>query len=165
MAGGESLKETQMRSADDWFNEYGESHRHPVNKMLHWMCVPAIVFSLVGLLWSLPRPEAFTVSPWLNWGTLFVAAAMIYYLVLSWPLALGMLAVSALVVLGNHALAGLETPLWQIALAIFVIAWIGQFVGHRIEGRKPSFFRDIQFLLIGPLWLLGFIYRRLGIRY
>jgi len=155
-----------MKNADEWFREYGESHQNPVNKALHWICVPAIVFSLVGLLWALPVPAAFAdVSPWLNWGTLFVAAAMIWYLLLSWPLALGMVMVSALVVWGNFMLAELDTPLWQIALAIFVIAWIGQFIGHKIEGRKPSFFKDIQFLLIGPVWLLGFIYRKAGIRY
>lgn len=155
-----------MRTADDWFREYGESHRNRINKALHWVCVPAIVFSLIGLLWSLPRPEFFAaVSPWLNWGTAFVAVAMIWYAMLSWPLALGMIAVSALVVFGNHALAKLETPLWQISLAIFVIAWIGQFIGHRIEGKKPSFFKDVQFLLIGPIWLLGFVYRKAGVGY
>ena len=73
--------------------------------------------------------------------------------------------VSVLVLWGNFELAQLETPLWQTALAIFVVAWIGQFIGHKIEGRKPSFFKDIQFLLIGPVWLLGFIYRKLGFRY
>lgn len=155
-----------MRTADEWFSEYGESHRHPTNKFIHWICVPAIVFSLVGLLWSLPRPAMFTeTSLWLNWGTLFAAAAMLYYVALSWRLAVGMLAVVALVLLGNHALAQLSTPLWQIALGIFIVAWIGQFIGHRIEGRKPSFFKDIQFLLIGPVWLLGFIYRKAGLRY
>lgn len=155
-----------MKSADEWFAEYGESHRNPTNKLIHWICVPAIVFSLIGLLWSLPRPALFAdISPWLNWGTLFVALAMVYYVVLSWRLALGMFIVSALVVWGNHLLAQLDTPLWQIALAIFVVAWIGQFIGHRIEGRKPSFFKDIQFLLIGPVWLLGFLYRKAGLRY
>lgn len=155
-----------MKTTEAWFREYGESHRHPVNKAIHWIAVPAIVFSLVGLLWSLPRPEVFgDVSPWMNWGTLFVAAALIYYFVLSWPLALGMLVVSIAVVAGNHLLAQLDTPLWQISLAIFVMAWVAQFVGHKIEGKKPSFFKDIQFLLIGPVWLLGFIYRRLGISF
>lgn len=155
-----------MRSADEWFNEYGESHRNHINKTIHWICVPAIVFSLVGLLWSLPAPGAFAdISPLLNWGSLFVAVAMFYYLLLSWQLALGMLIFSSLVLWGNHELAQLETPLWQIALAIFVVAWIGQFIGHKIEGKKPSFFRDVQFLLIGPAWLLGFIYRKAGIRY
>ena len=46
-----------------------------------------------------------------------------------------------------------------------MLAWIGQFIGHKIEGEKPSFFEDLQFLLIGPAWLLGAIYQKLGIRY
>ena len=56
-------------------------------------------------------------------------------------------------------------PLWASSLAIFVIAWVGQFIGHKIEGKKPSFFEDLQFLMIGPLWLLGHLYRKFGIRY
>ena len=63
------------------------------------------------------------------------------------------------------AIATLATPLWQVCLAIFVVAWIGQFVGHAVEGRRPSFFKDVQFLLIGPLWILAFVYRRLGLSY
>src|SRR5690606_28087281 len=120
--------EAAMRTADARFREYGESHGNPVTKALHWVCVPPIVVRLVGLLWSLPRPAFFAdLSPWLNWGTLFVAAAMLYYLLLSWQLALGMVVVSALVIAGNHALSQGTIPLWQVSLAIFVIAWIGQF--------------------------------------
>ena len=57
------------------------------------------------------------------------------------------------------------TPLWLIGIAVFVGAWIGQFIGHKIEGKKPSFFKDVQFLLIGPAWLMAFIYRRAGWEY
>jgi uncharacterized membrane protein YGL010W len=56
-------------------------------------------------------------------------------------------------------------PLWLVSAIVFVVAWIGQFYGHKVEGKKPSFLKDIQFLLIGPAWLLHFIYRRLGIPY
>jgi uncharacterized membrane protein YGL010W len=55
--------------------------------------------------------------------------------------------------------------LWQVCLALFIVAWIFQFIGHKIEGKKPSFFKDLQFLLIGPAWLLSFIYQKVGIRY
>jgi uncharacterized membrane protein YGL010W len=58
----------------------------------------------------------------------------------------------------------LAWPLWQTCLVIFVAGWIGQFIGHAIEGKRPSFAKDIVFLLIGPLWLLGHLYRGLGIR-
>jgi uncharacterized membrane protein YGL010W len=54
---------------------------------------------------------------------------------------------------------------WKICLVLFVLAWIGQFVGHKIEGKKPSFFQDVVFLLIGPAWLLHFIYKKAGQRY
>lgn len=155
-----------MKTVQDWLDEYGESHRNPTNKRIHWICVPAIVLSLLGVLWALPFPSRVGAAvPWLNWATLLVAAALVYYVVLSPALALGMLAVSvgALLVVGWLAeQAGL---FWLFWVGVFVVAWVGQFVGHRIEGRKPSFFKDVQFLLIGPLWLLSFVYRRAGLPY
>ena len=57
------------------------------------------------------------------------------------------------------------TSLWQACLILFVVGWLFQFIGHKVEGKKPSFFEDLQFLLIGPAWLLAAIYRKLGIRY
>jgi uncharacterized membrane protein YGL010W len=155
-----------MRSVADWLGEYGESHADPTNKLLHWICVPSIVFSLMGLIWSIPVPDAFAaVSPWLNWATLLAVLALVYYASLSIRLAVGIAGVFAAMFALIVALAGLPWPLWASSLAIFVIAWIGQFVGHSVEGTRPSFFKDLQFLLIGPLWLLAALYRRLGISY
>jgi uncharacterized membrane protein YGL010W len=153
-----------MRSAQTWLAEYGESHQHPTNEFLHFVCVPAIVLSVMGLLWSLPVPAAFVrVSPWLNWASLAALAAFLYYLSLSVRLALGGALAFALLLLLTAALAQLPPPLWLTSLAIFVVAWIGQFIGHAIEGKRPSFFKDVQFLLIGPLWLLAQLYRRLAL--
>ena len=155
-----------MRTVDQWLAEYGESHQHPTNKGLHWICVPVIVVSLTGLLWSLPVPHAFSaVSPWLNWGTLLLLAGVVYYLVLSRSLALGMLLFVTLVVLAVKGLDVLPWSLGWVCLVLFVVAWIGQFIGHHYEGKRPSFFKDIQFLMIGPLWLLSFVYRKLRIPY
>jgi uncharacterized membrane protein YGL010W len=155
-----------MRSVEDWLADYGASHQHPVNKALHWVCVPLIVLAVLGLLWSLPVPPALaTRAPLVNWTTLAVAAAVGYYALLSLRLALGMLLPLAVALWALTRLAAAPPPLWQSCLAIFVVAWIGQFVGHAVEGRRPSFFKDLQFLLIGPLWLLSFAYRRLGLRY
>ena len=158
-----------MRSIDQWLDAYGESHQNPVNKRIHWICVPLIVFSLVGLLWSVPHPfSGLGAGPWgawLNWGTLFLLAACVYYVVLSRTLAFGMILIAALVSWGNALLAQAPAPLWAVSLAIFTAAWIGQFIGHKIEGKKPSFFEDLLFLLIGPLWCLAFLYTRLGIPY
>ena len=155
-----------MRAVEEWFDEYGESHRNHVNKAVHWICVPAIVFSVVGLLWSIPVPASWrAVSPLLNFGTLLVAAAIVYYFFLSAPLALGMAVLSGVILAVLTWLEGLTVPVWLVAAAIFVIAWIGQFVGHIFEGRRPSFFKDVQFLLIGPIWLLAAVYRSLRVPY
>ncbi|MEA5446737.1 Mpo1-like protein [Gammaproteobacteria bacterium AB-CW1] len=154
------------RTVQDWLEAYGESHRHPVNKRIHWICVPLIVLSLIGLLWSIPVPEPLqAMAAPFNWASLFLLAAVLYYLLLSPALALGMLLFSILLLVVTWGLDQLPVPLWALALAIFVLAWIGQFIGHRIEGRSPSFFQDLQFLMIGPLWLLAHLYRALGIRY
>ena len=155
-----------MRSVADWLSEYGESHRNPTNKLLHWICVPLIVLTLFGLLWSIPVPPLFaTISPWLNWATVFAGAALLYYLSLSPSLALGILFTFIALLLATQRLATLPWPLWLTSLSIFVVAWIGQFIGHAVEGKRPSFFKDVQFLLIGPLWLLAAAYRRMGLSY
>jgi uncharacterized membrane protein YGL010W len=155
-----------MRSVSDWLGEYGASHRNPTNELLHWLCVPLIVLSAFGLLWSLPAPAAaLRLSPWANWATLTALAALVYYLVLSVRLAAGVLIAFIALLALAQALGRLPWPLWLTSLVIFVCGWIGQFVGHAIEGRRPSFFKDLQFLLIGPLWVLAAAYRRLGVPY
>jgi uncharacterized membrane protein YGL010W len=152
-----------MQSADYYLSEYANDHQNPVNQVLHKICVPAIVVSLIGMLWSIPVPAfAADLGRYANWATAFIAAAMIYYLSLSPRCALGMLPVIAISLLIVERLDTLPWALWQTSLAIFVVAWIGQFIGHSVEGKRPSFFRDLQFLLIGPLWVLAGLYRRLG---
>lgn len=155
-----------MKTADQWLGEYGQSHTDSTNALLHWICVPLIVISLIGLLWSLPVPVAFQqISPALNWGTTFLMAAVVYYFIISLSLAFGILPFILLVVAAVVWLDSLAIPLYLSSAGIFVTAWIGQFIGHLIEGKKPSFFKDLQFLMIGPLWLLAKIYRRLGVPY
>ena len=162
------------KSAQDWLDAYGASHQDGLNKLIHWICVPAIMFSLMGLLVSVPSgflsaPLPGALAPWANWATIYILAALVFYLRLSLPLALGFIPIGGALLWGNVALKTAEQgggpPLVYISLAIFVRAWVGQFIGHKIEGEKPSFFEDLQFLLIGPAWLLGAIYRKLGIRY
>jgi uncharacterized membrane protein YGL010W len=154
-----------VRGTAYWFEEYAASHQNPTNKALHWVCVPLIVWSLLGLLWSLPAPGRAQLE-YANWASYAVAAAVLYYGVLSMPLALGVLPVPAAMLLSVDALSQLsQVLLWAVSAAVFAIAWIGQFIGHAIEGKRPSFFKDLQFLLIGPIWLLASLYRRAGIPY
>ena len=140
------------RKIDELFSRYGESHRHPTNKAIHWICVPLITWSLLAALWAWTPIAA----------CVLIAIAVVFYLRLSFPIAIGMLAVAALMV---FPLTQMSEHVPAIAMVVFVLAWIGQFIGHRIEGRKPSFLEDVKFLLIGPAWLLGFVFRRLGIPY
>src|SRR5271170_1407238 len=156
-----------MRTANQWLSEYGDSHRNPVNKALHWVCVPVILWCVLGLLWITPFPGgAHTGFPALNWAGIVVLAAVLYYALLSVPLALGVLPLLLLGLWSIDALnRGALAPLWAVCLTLFALAWIGQFIGHAIEGKRPSFFKDVQFLMIGPLWLLADVYRRVGIRF
>lgn len=154
------------KQAEQWLAEYGESHRDPTNKWIHWVCVPLIVVSLLGLLWDVPTPAWMDRVGLLNWATVFVALCMVFYFSISIPLAIGMLIYTAIVIGLIVWYEQLDIgPVWHAAAVIFVVAWIGQFIGHKIEGKKPSFLKDILFLLVGPLWLLKDLYRKLGIRY
>jgi uncharacterized membrane protein YGL010W len=154
-----------MRGTAYWLDEYSSSHRNPINKGLHWICVPLIVWSLIGLLWSLPAPGRAQLE-YANWASYAVAAAVLYYAALSMPLALGILPVLAAMLFSVDAFSQLaHVPLWAVSTAVFVLAWLGQFIGHAVEGKRPSFFQDVQFLLIGPIWLLAALYRRAGIPY
>ncbi len=139
-----------------WLDEYGESHQNPTNKLLHWLCVPVITYCVIAFLWLLTPVAA----------SVFMAGALFFYLRLSMTLAVSMAVLVALmlgIIISVESLGG-GVLLWT-TVVLFVVSLIGQFIGHHIEGKKPSFFKDIQFLLIGPIWLLCFLFRRWGIRY
>ena len=147
-----SVMESRTRNVDRLLARYGEFHRNPANKAIHWVCVPLIVWSVLGALWAVSPIAAYVA----------IGATMVFYLWLSLPLATGMLGVIAVMVwpltlLGSRSLI--------VSIAVFVLAWIGQFIGHMLEGRKPAFLEDVRSLLIGPAWLLADLYRRLGIAY
>jgi uncharacterized membrane protein YGL010W len=140
------------RKVDQLLAHYGESHRNPTNELIHFAAIPAIMFSIVGLL--------YWVHPWIAYA--FVGASMVYYarlsLVFLLTMALGSVAMFALVM----AAAPILLPL---SAGVFVVAWIFQFIGHKIEGKKPSFFEDLQYLWVGPLFVLSKLFERLGVRW
>lgn len=159
-----------MRKIEALLTEYGASHQNETNKLIHWICVPAIFFSIVGLIASIPSGVVQSImgegNPYANWATVVMVLVTIYYVSLSIPLSLGMVLFALLCLYITRVLVNLDVaPLWAICLVIFVIAWIGQFYGHKVEGKKPSFFKDVQFLLIGPAWLMHFVYKKWGIPY
>ena len=139
------------RAIDVLLARYGESHRNPVNELIHIVCIPAIVFSLLGILWALHPAVALLV----------VAAALAYYVTLSRTFALGMGVMAGAMLLVLAMLP--DGTVLPTAIGVFVAAWLGQFIGHHIEGKKPSFFDDLRFLLIGPLFVLSILYRRIRV--
>ncbi|KGM55555.1 membrane protein [Lysobacter arseniciresistens ZS79] len=156
-----------QRPIDRWFAGYAADHRNPGNQRIHVVCVPAIVWSIVALLWCIPAP-----GTWFRdgfWAGLAMFAATLFYYRQSRALGLGMLAMFALMaLLSNAILEAFGRPVLLCSAAVvFVVAWIGQFIGHgaRFEGRRPSFLTDLRYLLIGPAWVLAKLYRRLGLGY
>lgn len=151
-----------MKTMQDWLDAYAESHQNKTNKAIHFICVPLIVFSVVGLFMSIPNGilieltgvQSNTIA---NWAVVTLIPIMFFYLRLSVKMGILILAFLNLCILGNAQIAELM-PLWQASLGIFTVAWIGQFYGHQLEGAKPSFFDDLKFLLIGPAWILDDIF-------
>ena len=154
-----------MKSIEIWLDEYGQSHQNPINKFIHWCAVPVIYACVFALLWAIPTPSVFA-SPWLNWATIVMLPVLIFYFVLSTIIGVAMSVFTvALAILVNWYVGLSLFSLAWLSLIVFVIMWIFQFIGHGIEGKKPSFFKDLQFLLIGPIWLMADLLRRLGVKY
>lgn len=148
-----------MRTLRQWLDEYSNNHVNLVNQKFHFVCIPLIMFSLICMLKSIPLGDAL-----LNAASVVVLAVLAYYVWLSWRLAIGQAVVMGAFYAAALALEEATGPnfIW-VGVGVFVVGWIGQFVGHLIEGSRPSFFKDLQFLLIGPLWDLAYVYRGLGI--
>ena len=154
-----------MKPIQSWLDEYAESHQDPTNIKIHWICVPLIMLSIIGLLANIKINILSAYPQYNHAGMILVLFGCIYYYFLSKSLLLGMIPVSMIMLMIISWFSTFSYPLWLTSLIIFVISWAGQFYGHKIEGKKPSFFKDIQFLMIGPLWLLSKLYRRYGISY
>mgnify|MGYP000591301956 CR=1 FL=1 len=145
---------TEPRRVNQLLAHYGQSHTHPTNEQIHYLAIPVIMFSLTGLISSIHFGLAY----------FFVAASLVYYLRLSVVFFVSMAVISTAMLLGLHALDGLHVLL-STSIALFVVAWIFQFIGHKIEGKKPSFFEDIQYLWVGPLFVLSKLFTAIGVRW
>ena len=156
---------TAERPIDVWFAKYSADHQHPTNQKIHFIAVPTILWTVTALLWCVPVPGTlFGAGAWAAFASF---AAWMFYYRASRTLGFGMLAV-LVVMLGIDRFLqeriGLSMLL-KVAIAVFVVAWIAQFVGHKLEGKKPSFFTDLVYLLIGPAWVLAKVLRRFGLAY
>jgi uncharacterized membrane protein YGL010W len=140
------------RKVDQLLAHYEESHRNPLNERIHFVAIPLIMLSLLGLLFAL--------HPWAAYA--FAAASMVYYVRLS---AVFLAAMAVLSLIGLALVHAMGEHVLIISIVIFVGAWIAQFVGHKAEGKKPSFFEDLQYLWVGPIFVLSKLFLKLGIRW
>ncbi len=146
-----------MKTMQQWFDDYSVSHQNETNQKIHFICVPAIFFSIVGMLLSIPIDRSKVIkifdNPMIeNWATFALFLVLAFYFNKSFRVFLKMLVFSTFCLVANYYLSHV-VPILPVSLGIFILAWIGQFYGHKIEGKKPSFFKDLQFLLIGPAWV------------
>ena len=176
-----------MNTIQDWFDAYGESHQNKINKIIHWICIPLIFWSIIALLSLIPHSylnifNHRVLDEFTHWGTVVIVLGLIFYWRLSLNIFFGMFLLSLYVLIDIYYTvylfdlnrffgllkgvggSGVDFLLCS-SIIVFIFAWILQFIGHKIEGKKPSFFEDIKFLLIGPAWLLGFIYNKFNIKY
>ena len=155
-----------MQETENWLEHYGNSHSDLQFTAIYWLSVPLLVVATVGMLWSLPVPDAFRqISPILNWGSAFLMAAVVYYFIISMSLAIGMLPFILGVALTQIWLLETSWSLARVSASLFVVSVIGLYLGHMKGDGLRAVVQDIQFLMIAPVWVLSNLYRRIGIPY
>ena len=152
-----------MRDMQDWLDGYSLHHQNPINQLLHWLCVPPIVWSVIALFWVIPVPMALAQPG--AWAVLTIVVVFFWYWRQSRRLAIALLITFATLAFFTHFLYKFlgATRLCYLALSVFVVAWIGQFIGHHFEQKRPSFLTNVFYLLIAPAWLMEKLLRKLGI--
>jgi len=144
-----------MRDLQSWLDEYGVSHKNRQNQIIHMVCVPVIMYSILAMLWCIPRISFMDNFQLINWSTLFSLVCLVFYISLSFKTAIKMIFfIGPMLVINYFWYQASPSTFLYSSIVLFVLAWIGQFYGHKIEGKKPSFLKDLLFLFIGPLWVL-----------
>lgn len=160
----EREREPRMTRTDWWLSQYADSHRDIAYPAAYWLAVASLLPAAVGMLWSLPIPEEFArISPVLNWGSAFLMATVVYYFIMSLPLALGMLPFIFALTAFWLWLGRSEFSVAGASLGLMIAALAGLYIGHRDRGGIRAVLVDIQQMVVGPMWLLSRLYRRLGI--
>jgi uncharacterized membrane protein YGL010W len=148
-----SHEDSAQRPVDRLLHHYGLNHQHPKNEAIHMVAIPMIMLAIVGLIYSL--------HPWAAY--VFLAASLVYYARLGSTVVLASMAVWTVLLL--LIIWALGAALFKVSLALFIVGWVTQFIGHKIEGKKPSFLEDIQYLWVGPIFVLTRPMLRLGLKW
>lgn len=153
-----------MRDIERLLMRYDESHQNKTNVLIHAIAVPSIYFVTLGLIWAIPVPDWIAQFD-ITWAHIITVPVLYYYFLLSGPIGAAMTLLTIACFGGVYLLESAGISVWQFCLALFVIMWILQFVGHKIEGKKPSFLEDLRFLLVGPAWWWVHWLKRMKIGY
>lgn len=167
-----SQPKIEKRPVDVIIDEYESFHQKPANRVINYFCIPLLVFSIVGFVWSLPFPQLKFLGPYisfLNWGSFLIAFTVYYYMRLSPIISYIVLLVLFALIYGIIQLQGFEKAggfvVPQVCVFFFVMSIIAQFIGYQIEGKKPTFAGEFKFILTGPLWLLSVVLKKIGVKY
>jgi hypothetical protein len=153
-----------MTETTDWLQRYGDSHTELAYPLLYWAAVPAVVLGTVGLLWIMPVPDEYArISPLLNWGSTFLMAAVVYYFIISVPLAIGMLPFIVGIATCQSWLGSSDFSPLRVSAGLLLAGTLGLWVGRRRQWSLGPVWTDLQLVMIGPAWLLSVLYRRIGI--
>ncbi|RPJ69883.1 MAG: DUF962 domain-containing protein, partial [Alphaproteobacteria bacterium] len=147
-----------MNRLENYLDQYSESHQNKTNILIHQFCVPAIMFSVIGILKAFPVPQTWPL--WLDWSFFLIIGSLLFYA--SFKSLKLLLAMIFFIIPQVIILEILRPRFFLLCVLIFIVAWIFQFIGHKIEGKKPSFFKDLFFLLIGPIWVVKKITAQMG---
>jgi hypothetical protein len=155
-----------MNDTERWLERYRAHRENVASPLVYWLGALLAVFGTVGLLWSLPVPEAFrAISPLLNWGSAFLMATAVYYFILSLSLAIGLLPQLLAIAVVQVWLEHSDVSQWRLSAGLLAAGLLGIWLGHRRKPALRAVAEDLQTIMIGPAWLLSVIYRRLGIPY
>lgn len=150
---------------DEWADKYGALRARGPGSVSAWLGIPLVVVSLIGLLWAIPVPEALrAASPAINYATLFIMATFVYYCILSISLALGGLVLLLAATAPSVWLSQSGLPLVQVSVGVFAVAFAWQLVETRRAKGRMLVVRNLQYLMLGPIWLLRAAYRSFGLR-
>jgi len=166
-----AVKTAPQKKVDLLFAEYAASHQHPSNQLINWVCIPMILFSVLGLLWSIPFPHLNFLGRYngfVNWASFFIAISGYYYYrlspVLSYMMILLVFALSLLVVQLEKWEAAGGPAVWLVCVITLLFAIGALFIGQKIEGKESSFKTNVKSVLIGPIWLLKLILLKIGLK-
>jgi len=154
-----------MTSLDEWTCRYGALRARGPGSVSAWLGIPLVVVSLIGLLWAIPVPEALrAASPAINYATLFIMATFVYYCIMSISLGLGGLVLLMAATVPSIWLTRAGLPLARVALAVFVVAFAWQLLETKRATGRLLVTRNLQYLMLGPIWLLRAVYGSFGLK-